>query len=82
MKIHRGRMSSCAARFRLGVSAKSGRNARDRRGHRKVALRDGALQMRSGKRVMKLSRLGIFTFGSVSAFIASLSPMSLLRASR
>jgi hypothetical protein len=47
-----------------------------------VALRDGSLQIRSGKRVMKLSRFGIFTFGSVCAFIASFSPMSLLRASR
>ncbi len=39
-------------------------------------------QIRSGKRVMKLSRLGIFTFGRVCAFIVSFSPMSLLRASR
>jgi hypothetical protein len=28
--------------------------------------------------MMKLSRFGIFTFGSVSAFITSFSPMILL----
>jgi hypothetical protein len=31
----------------------------------------------SGKRTMKPSRFGIFTFGKVCAFIASLSPISL-----
>jgi len=42
----------------------------------------GPPQIRSGNRMMKLSRLGIFTFGSVSAFIVSFSPMILLRARR
>ena len=34
----------------------------------------------SGKRMMKPSRFGIFTLGNVSAFIVSLSPMSLFSA--
>ena len=32
--------------------------------------------------MMKLSRFGIFTLGSVCAFITSFSPISLLSASR
>ena len=39
-------------------------------------------QIRSGNRMMNLSRFGIFTFGSVCAFITSFSPISLLSASR
>ncbi len=39
-------------------------------------------QMRSGNRMMNLPAFGIFTFGSVCAFITSFSPISLLIASR
>ena len=41
---------------------------------------DGCIQIRSGNRMMKLSRFGIFTAGRVLALITSFSPMILLRA--
>ena len=43
----------------------------------RMACRSLPRQIRSGKRMMKLSRLGIFTLGRVSAFIVSVSPISL-----
>jgi hypothetical protein len=43
-------------------------------------LQIAAAYSASGKRMMKPSRFGIFTLGKVSAFIVSLSPMSLFSA--
>jgi hypothetical protein len=45
-------------------------------------LRRHSDQMRSGKRMMNMPAVGIFTFGSVCAFITSFSSISLLIASR
>jgi hypothetical protein len=41
--------------------------------------RTSLVQILSGNLMMKLSRLGIFTFGRVCASIVSCSPISLLR---
>jgi len=63
---------------RLAVSLALPRKRGSGRAERGVAV----VQIRSGKRMMKLSRFGIFTLGSVCAFIASSSGMSLLAAKR
>ena len=48
----------------------------------RVAILPTLLQIRSGNLMMKLSWFGIFTFGSVCAFITSSSGMRLLAANR
>ena len=50
--------------------------------HVKAASASMCHRWRAGYMMMKLSRLGIFTAGSVRAFISSLSPMMPFRCSR
>jgi hypothetical protein len=80
--VRRGHASLCPPYVPKAPCLKN-RGGRDKPGHDGVYGKSKWLsQIRSGNRMMKLSRFGICTFGSVVWFISSLSPMSLLAASR